>query len=644
MKRIIFFVIAFGFFSVPVLAQLCTGSLGDPTVLIDFGNKENPFPPLTPSNISYTLSSSSCPNPGEYGLRSRLFNCFGNTWLTTVADHTPGDADGNYLLVNATSHPGNFYATKVDGLCPNTSYEASVWIASLLKKTGCGGSGAKPNITLQVETVSGTILATYSTGKIDETDQLEWKQYGTFFKTSATTTSVVLRVINGVTSGDCGNVVAIDDIAFRPCGPIVNAVFINNNSDTISACAGDTTTFVMKGTYSAGFDNPVMQWQESSDGNTWQDIPAQHSANLIIRSKPQGFYYYRMGIAELVNGSAISCTRVYSRPLNITINPKPYAQVTNYIFGCYGDAVVIFAAGGSQYEWKGPNGFASTAERPVIEFASFEDEGRYQVKITTYQGCADTTSVDLVVYPAAHVASISNDVNICEGTSTSLNVSGGTRFKWYPGNVLNSDSIANPVARPVDSTRFTAVVMNEYGCTDTAFVNVNVWKKPSANAGADKRTRVGIPVNLEGSVSGTDIHYFWTPVSFMDNANSLTPSVNAPQSESYTLHAESNKGCGTAADEVFIKVYDKIIIPNAFSPNGDGINDKWNIEPLDLFNDADLQVYNRYGQLVFRNKGYIKPWDGTRNGTPMPVGTYYYILNLKLKNEKPMTGQITILR
>jgi gliding motility-associated-like protein len=644
MKRITFLAIVFGLFNVPVLAQLCTGSLGDPTVLIDFGNKENPFPPLTPSNISFTLSADGCPAPGEYGLRNLLFNCFDNSWLTTVADHTPGDAQGSYLLVNATSHPGNLYAAKVDGLCPNTTYEVSVWIANLLKKTGCGGSGIKPNITLQVETVSGTVLATYSTGKIFETQELEWKQYGTFFKTSPNTTTVVLRLINGVTSGDCGNVIAIDDIAFRPCGPSVNAIFTNNNSDTISACAGDTATFVMKGTYSSGFDNPLMQWQESSDGNTWQDIPAQHSANLVIKSQPQGFYFYRLGIAESINGSAISCTRVYSRPLSMTINPKPYAQVTNYIFGCYGEPVVIFAAGGSQYEWKGPNGFASSAERPVIEFANFEDEGRYQVKITTYQGCADTASVDLIVYPAAHVTSISNDVNICEGTGAPLKVSGGTRFKWYPGDVLNNDSIANPIAKPIDSTRFTAVVMNEYGCTDTAFVNVNVWKKPSANAGTDKRTRVGIPVDLEGTVSGTDIHYFWTPTSFVNNANSLNPVVNAPQSASYTLHAESNKGCGTATDEVFIKVYDKIIIPNAFSPNGDGINDTWNIEPLDLFNDVDLQVYNRYGQLVFRNMGYIKPWDGTRNGTPMPVGTYYYILNLKIKNEKPMTGQVTILR
>src|SRR5207244_2815472 len=127
--------------------------------------------------------------------------------------------------------------------------------------------------------------------------------------------------------------------------------------------------------------------------------------------------------------------RVYSRPLNITVNPKPYAQVTNYVFGCYGEPVIIFAAGGSQYEWRGPNGFASSSEKPIIISANYSDEGRYQVKITTYQGCADTASVSLVIFPAAHVTSISNDVNICEGTSTTLTVGGGIKYKWYPGNV-----------------------------------------------------------------------------------------------------------------------------------------------------------------------------------------------------------------
>jgi gliding motility-associated-like protein len=69
-----------------------------------------------------------------------------------------------------------------------------------------------------------------------------------------------------------------------------------------------------------------------------------------------------------------------------------------------------------------------------------------------------------------------------------------------------------------------------------------------------------------------------------------------------------------------------IVIPNAFSPNGDGINDTWQIKLLNSFLNAKVQVFNRQGQLVFNTKGYSKPWDGTSNGKPLPIGTYYYVI------------------
>ncbi len=629
-------------------AQVCTGSLGDPTVSITFGNQEEPPTPLDQSHTSYLPASGGCPAPGEYGFRSLLFNCYDNTWFTLVGDHTANDHDGQYLLVNAAGKRGTFYTDQVDGLCPNTTYEISVWIANVLKKTGCGGSGIEPNVTLQVETAAGNVLGTYNTGSIFETDELQWKQYSTTFKTDANTTSVIFRIINNVDIGDCGNIIAIDDIAFRPCGPSINAVIEENNSEVINVCEGNNISFTMKASYSAGFTNPVFQWQESFNyGDTWQDIPGETSVSLIQNLSSAGVYYYRFGIAESSNAQSLDC-RIYSNPLKIFLNSKPFVQITSYIFGCFGERVVIFAAGGSTYEWTGPNGFISTLERPVIDSADYADQGRYNVKITTSQGCSDTASLNLLIYPAAH-ATIGSDVSICEGSSINLIAGGGIKYKWSTdigalASTIENDSVANPLVTPTDTTSYNVTVYNEYGCTDTASVTVNVWKKPSIDAGPDKRIRIGLPVTLDGSAEGTDIRYFWTPSAYLDNANSLKPVVNPPASAYYTLHGESNKGCGSAMDEVFIKVYDKIIIPNAFSPNRDGINDTWNIEPLDLFTDADLQVYNRYGQLVFRNIGYIKPWNGTRNNTSLPVGTYYYILDLKIKGEKPMTGVVTLLR
>jgi gliding motility-associated-like protein len=94
---------------------------------------------------------------------------------------------------------------------------------------------------------------------------------------------------------------------------------------------------------------------------------------------------------------------------------------------------------------------------------------------------------------------------------------------------------------------------------------------------------------------------------------------------------------------MFITVLKSPSIPNAFSPNGDGINDRWNIRYLDTYADCVLEVYDRYGRLVYRTVGYNKPWEGTANGRPLPVGVYYYILDTKRHN-KPFTGSVTIIR
>jgi gliding motility-associated-like protein len=90
-------------------------------------------------------------------------------------------------------------------------------------------------------------------------------------------------------------------------------------------------------------------------------------------------------------------------------------------------------------------------------------------------------------------------------------------------------------------------------------------------------------------------------------------------------------------------VLKRVNIPNAFSPNGDGINDKWEIENLADYLDCDVQIFNRYGQRIYQSKGYTRQWDGTINGSPMPVATYYYVIDLKNGLQK-LNGAVTIVR
>jgi gliding motility-associated-like protein len=86
-----------------------------------------------------------------------------------------------------------------------------------------------------------------------------------------------------------------------------------------------------------------------------------------------------------------------------------------------------------------------------------------------------------------------------------------------------------------------------------------------------------------------------------------------------------------------------INIPNAFTPNGDGINDLWDIQALSAYPQCVVSIFTRYGNLIFQSRGYPKPWDGTYKGTALPMGAYYYVINLQ-NDSKPLAGSVTIIR
>jgi gliding motility-associated-like protein len=128
----------------------------------------------------------------------------------------------------------------------------------------------------------------------------------------------------------------------------------------------------------------------------------------------------------------------------------------------------------------------------------------------------------------------------------------------------------------------------------------------------------------------------------LDDPSSLTPLANPAVTTTYTLTVTS-RDCGIATDSVLVTFYPKITIPNTFTPNNDGINDIWDIRKLSNYPDSSVMVFNRYGQQVFQSTGYPKPWDGVFNGSPLPVGTYYYIIDLK-DTEPKIAGWVLLVR
>ena len=170
---------------------------------------------------------------------------------------------------------------------------------------------------------------------------------------------------------------------------------------------------------------------------------------------------------------------------------------------------------------------------------------------------------------------------------------------------------------------------------------VVVNKIAQANAGPDKIILEGQSIVLNGTAAGTGITYLWTPNNYISSPITLSPTVNPPVTQTYTLQVISNKGCGTSSDDVEVKVFKGLFIPNAFSPNNDGLNDTWNIVTLSAFPNATVNVYSRFGEKVFDNHGINKSWDGKFKGILLSPGAYPYIIDLK--NNSPVIKGVVFI-
>ena len=138
--------------------------------------------------------------------------------------------------------------------------------------------------------------------------------------------------------------------------------------------------------------------------------------------------------------------------------------------------------------------------------------------------------------------------------------------------------------------------------------------------------------------------YRWTPSTGLDDSTKAEPTTLTEVDLTYTVLVTDTNGC-TYTDSVLIVYAPNIDIPSGFTPNGDGSNDVWNIRLLEKFPNASVQIYNRWGQLLYEQpNGYTVPWNGKYDGKDLPIGTYYYIIDLKDASQKPITGPITIVK
>lgn len=309
------------------------------------------------------------------------------------------------------------------------------------------------------------------------------------------------------------------------------------------------------------------------------------------------------------------------------------------------------------WNWTFDDGNTSTLQNPSNLYNA---PGTYDVTLitSTSVGCTDTITKTINVYdiPVAnytYTATCTGNQIVIDFTDSSYVSNDSLTYWFYDFGGMGSATTENPSQLFTGSGNFTIthIVASSHGCLDTIVNTIYIAPRPTAGFyyNTDNGLNVGATFNFIDSSSNAT-SFAWT----FGDGNSST--LQNPENTYYangtyvvTQYVYDNFGCTDSASlSIFINTVTNEItqlIPNAISPNGDGKNDVWKLEFINLlYPNATVEIYNRWGQEMFKSNGYTTPWDGTLNGEKLPQGTYYYIINLNdAAYPEPFKGTILIL-
>ncbi|MBP6827600.1 MAG: gliding motility-associated C-terminal domain-containing protein [Saprospiraceae bacterium] len=401
----------------------------------------------------------------------------------------------------------------------------------------------------------------------------------------------------------------------------------------------------------------------SSDTSICQNF----TAGLFASGSQPGTYEWTGGLTgQLIQVSPAETTTytvTYTYGNNCTLTD----QVTVNIQGvgpeivfpadvelCPGESVVLnsTATPGATYSWvSNPPGFTSTSAQPADS-----PEQSTQYTVTANVGdCKITKTVNVIVYNAT--LTVPDDVTICGGSVVDITANGSLSgsYAWSSG-----DTTAQISVQPDNDTVYDLVYSFGDGCTLEESVKVSVKKGFTLKIVSDpdtNRINIGDQISLMGIVSPSQnlagFQFQWlengqTNVGTSD-AVQVIPSVeNTSDTISYILTATSPNGCSQQAQFKLTVVLPLVVVPNAFTPNADGVNDLFRLKIVEGSAVVNgMEVYNRWGKLVFSSSDPLPEWDGTLEGKEAPSDVYVYIIRWQRGDgalQPPLIGDITLLR
>ncbi len=373
-----------------------------------------------------------------------------------------------------------------------------------------------------------------------------------------------------------------------------------------------------------------------------------------------------------------NCPSESSLPLVVTVKESATVSLTvNKTTACEDEKVVFTASSthadpGVTYDWylnievAGINTEIKTVTtiNPTYEVKLTDSDVLYSVKIANNSSCvgaevsSNLQAVAVTKLPKPTLNSLSESLCGTDGgfdlvARDENGVIYTSGIDWRDGN--DDKLLETSGSYHVTKTGTYAVYVTKNGCRSKIHSGRTVAQvvvqelsldfSPSETQDIEEDEEVVLEAIVGGGIGA--LEYAWTRTE-TGNVTGSSSSYVYPASKTENVSVvvtDTQTNCTVSSGVTEINVLKSFKVPNAFTPNGDGFNDTWNIEGLETYRNSVMNVYNRWGQLVYSNHGsYTEAWDGRRNGKDLPIGTYYYVITLNQDGKENVSGDVTIVR
>ena len=377
----------------------------------------------------------------------------------------------------------------------------------------------------------------------------------------------------------------------------------------------------------------IQLWSTGGVQYTWQPTTGMTGENTATPSvTPNSTTDYIVNITTS-NGCLLKDTTTVTV---ITTIPQPVLPNDTLI--CAGDTIQLTVSGGAYILWSPDSVLSSVSSYTPLAYPTQS----ITLNVDFINACGtvkDSMRIDVTdVYPT-----IVNDTSICPHDTALLWVSNADYYQWTPPATLSNPDSNITMAMPESNTTYTVECKNTVGCTKYLEVTVSIYDLPYVYAGADKNVYFGVPVNLNG-VAYTDSVWWYSDGVDLSCYNCLTPEFTPELSSNFVLMAVDTNGCENY-DTVTYYVNGALYIPNAFSPNGDGYNDYFVTKGAEI-TDFTLQIFDRWGQLLFETHDLNTCWDGKYRGNIVQQDAYIWKVKYSdhFEKNRKLIGHVNVIR